>query len=325
MNTLNRLPTDSRILLEAKLAHGLFNKAFRLSLSDGTNWCLRSDHHNFQLVSKLATIMELDECAIKDSHDDFHELIFCRNANADMVIEGVADEVHSKSCSYGSSNYLYFYHHRTLRIWHHKSVSDAAREVLFNNCAINVFINIWFAFHPIYQRSICKGGLPFHAGLAELSGRGVLLAASSNTGKSTCCVRLPDHWQPLCDDEMLVTLDRQKKYRTHPFPTWSDYILRQSEKTWNVQYSVPLSGVFFLEQSEIDKVAPIGEGEAALLMSESAMQICEKFWRNATIEKQREFRRKLFNNACKMAKQIPAYRLGVSRDGRFWEKMEDVL
>ena len=184
---------------------------------------------------------------------------------------------------------------------------------------------MWFALHPIYQRSISKGGLPFHAGLVELGGRGVLLAASSDTGKSTCCRRLPDDWKPLCDDEALIVLDKNKNFRAHPFPTWSDYIERQSEKTWNIQYSVPLSRVFFLEQSEIDEVAPIGEGEAALLISESAMQICEKFWRNASEEEQRNFRKMLFNNACKMAKQIPAYRLGVSRNGRFWEKMEQVL
>jgi len=72
-------------------------------------------------------------------------------------------------------------------------------------------------------------------------------------------------------------------------------------------------------------VAPIGAGEAALLISESAMQICEKFWRNASKKEQRKFRKMLFDNACKMAKQIPAYRLGVSRNGRFWEKMEEVL
>jgi len=88
---------------------------------------------------------------------------------------------------------------------------------------------------------------------------------------------------------------------------------------------VPLTGVFFLEQSKIDEVAPIGEGEAALLISDSAVQICEKFWRNAGKEEQRKFRRELFNNACKMAKQIPAYRLGVSLHGRFWEKIEQVL
>ena len=88
---------------------------------------------------------------------------------------------------------------------------------------------------------------------------------------------------------------------------------------------MPLSGVFFLEQSKTDEVVPVGEGQAALLISESAMQICEKFWRNVDEEQQRQFRKELFDNACKMAKQIPAFRLSVSLHGRFWEKMEEAL
>jgi len=318
---LDRLPDDSRALSKEKLDSVLINRAFHLSLSDGTSWCLRGDHPNFQLTRKLATIMELDEGAINGSH----ELIFCKSANTHVVLNRMIDSPPSKSCSYGGRSYLPFYYHRTLRLWCNNSIPDFECEVLFNNGAKIDFISMWFALHPIYQRSICKGGLPFHAGLVELDGRGALLAGSGDTGKSTCCLRLPDHWKPLCDDETLVVFDKQKKYRAHPFPTWSDYIWRQSEKTLDVQYSVPLSKVFFLEQSDIDEVVPIGEGEAALLMSESAMQICEKFWRNASEEEQRKSREKLFNNACKMAKQIPAYRLGVSRHGRFWEKMEQVL
>jgi SynChlorMet cassette protein ScmC len=96
-------------------------------------------------------------------------------------------------------------------------------------------------------------------------------------------------------------------------------------KTWNVQYSVPLAGAFFLEQSEVDEVLPVGEGQAAVLMNESAGQICGKYWRNLDKEDQKNFREELFNNACEMAKKIPAYRLNVSLEGRFWEKIEQVL
>jgi len=137
--------------------------------------------------------------------------------------------------------------------------------------------------------------------------------------------RLPEHWRTLCDDEALVVADRQEKYRAHPFPTWSEYLWKRSQKTWNVQYSVPLSAIFFLEQSGTDTIEPLGEGHAAVLITESASQIYEKFWRKSDQKDQREFREELFNNACTMAKKIPCYRLYVSLNGRFWEKMEDVL
>jgi SynChlorMet cassette protein ScmC len=152
-----------------------------------------------------------------------------------------------------------------------------------------------------------------------------LLVASGGTGKSTCCERLPDDWLPLSDDESLVVLKEAKKYQAHPFPTWSDYLFKRNKKTWNVQYSVPLSGIFFLEQAEDDHVESVGEGTAAVLMTESATQICEKFWRNLGQEDQKEHRTELFDNACEMAKNIPGYRLSVSKDGRFWEKMEEVI
>jgi hypothetical protein len=60
-------------------------------------------------------------------------------------------------------------------------------------------------------------------------------------------------------------------------------------------------------------------------MTESASQIYEKFWRRSDQKDQREFREELFNNACRMAKKIPCYRLYVGLHGRFWEKMENVL
>ena len=159
----------------------------------------------------------------------------------------------------------------------------------------------------------------------ERAGQGFLLVASGGKGKSTCCRRLPDDWRPLCDDEALVVLNEEKNYQAHPFPTWSDHLWQRSDNTWNVEYSVPLMGIFFLEQSEADAVEPLGEGRAAVLMTESAAQICEKFWRNLAEEDQKKHRTELFDNACEMAQRIPAYRLKMSLEGRFWEKMEEVI
>ena len=129
----------------------------------------------------------------------------------------------------------------------------------------------------------------------------------------------------MCDDEVLVVFDNQENFRAHPFPTWSDYLWRGSEKTWNVQYSVPLCGVFFIEQSEVDEVVPLGKCESAVYMNESSTQVCRKYWGRADNEYQRTFRKNLFVNACGMAKKIPAFRLRVSLHGRFWEEIERIL
>lgn len=178
---------------------------------------------------------------------------------------------------------------------------------------------------PVYRQSISLGGLLVHSGLAEYNGKGVLLAAHSGTGKSTCCRRLPDHWQPLCDDEALIVLDRKNRYRVHPFPTWSEYLWEQSGRTWDVQHSVPLASIFFLEQSTSDGIEPLGQGKAAVLLHASANQICHKFAHILNSEEQKKLWCQLFNNACEMVQKIPAFRLHVSLHGKFWTEIEQAL
>jgi len=293
-----------------------------LILSDGCSWWLSGVNESVRWVDKLATIMELKESKSNGSP----KLIFSSEVASNGRIHRASDCVAAKLSYSGPNAGLSISHPDSFRVWRYNNTPDVVCEVKDNDESAEIeIINMWFALHPIYQRSMCVSGLPFHAGLIELDGRGVLVAARGDTGKSTCCRRLPDYWKPLCDDEALVVFDKQKKYRAHPFPTWSDYLWKHSEKTWNVQYSVPLTGVFFLEQSEVDEVKPLGEGQAAVLMAESATQVCRKFWRTSAREDQRPFRIEIFNNACKMAKQIPAYRLCVSLHGEFWEKMEQVI
>ena len=169
------------------------------------------------------------------------------------------------------------------------------------------------------------GGLPFHAALVECAGRGILLAAKGGGGKTTCSSRLPDQWKILCDDENLVVLDENKVYRVHPFPTWNDYVMKRSENTWDVQYSVPFSGIFFIEQSESDEVIPLSVGQTSVQMTRSVTQVLGRLWNNLPREEQKITMRDIFNNAFEMAKVVPAFRLRVSLDGRFWEEIEKVL
>ena len=122
-----------------------------------------------------------------------------------------------------------------------------------------------------------------------------------------------------------MILDEQKEYRAHPFPTWSDYVWKRERNTWDVQYSVPLSGVFFLEQGEADEAIPLGAGEAAVRISESAIQVYRKHWRSTDPEDQRKSKQQIFHNACEMAKEMPAFLLRTTLHGRFWEEMENVL
>lgn len=288
---------------------------YSISLGDGSQWEIRSDAHMKHWLELLAGILEISPCGSKTAP----KLIF--SVNNDKSNSTCHPEIRGAPLNNGWKCHDL----NTLCVWYHDDIPDVICEVKPFDKPEAEIVTMWNALYPIYQKSISRGGLPFHAGLVEFDGRGVLLAAPGNTGKSTSCNRMPDYWNVLCDDETLVVLDNKKNLRAHPFPSWSDYLWRGSGKTWNVQYSVPVCGVFFLEQSETDEVIPLGKGKAAVYMNESATQVCRKFWRRADEGYQRTFRRTLFNNACEMAKQIPVFRLHVSLHGRFWRKMEGAL
>ncbi|MCP4754442.1 MAG: SynChlorMet cassette protein ScmC, partial [Proteobacteria bacterium] len=305
----------------------MLSNEYASSLSDGNRWRMTvKEGHNIPWLEKLAAIMELPE----DTQPDASKLVLSMPR-----IDAAPFGIHPADTKKPSTEEKKRLHQgwdvvnfRNFRVWSLDALSDKVFESDLDNSEGHEIqiINMWNALQPIYQRSIVDRGLPFHAALIESEGRGVLLAARGDTGKSTCCRRLPDHWKPLCDDEALIVLDKRKnQYRVHPFPTWSDFLWKRGENSWNVHYSVPLHGVFFLEQSEIDEVEPVGEGQAAILINESSSQVCQKFWRSVEKKNEMRFRTEVFRNASKLARSVPAYRLRVSLRGKFWEKIEKAL
>jgi len=186
-------------------------------------------------------------------------------------------------------------------------------------------LSMRFSLFPIYQQTQVLGGLSLHAGLVGRDGKGVLLAGHKNIGKSTCCRRIPKPWHSLCDEETLIVRNEHKQYLAHPLPTWSDYLAKRSEPEWNIHSHLPISAIFLLEQANTDEVIPLGQGEAAVLINQLAMQVCCRYWNNLDYEDLRIRKAKLFENVAGLAKKIPAFSLRVSLGGRFWEEMEKVL
>ena len=211
------------------------------------------------------------------------------------------------------------------RLWTHRDATDVICEISDEGDQRFRLLRMRLFLYPVYRRAQESGGLPFHAALVERDGRGVLLAAPSRTGKSTCCRRLVAPWFALGDDETLFVRDDKGRYFAHPFPTWSEYLGGRSQRTWNVERHVPLSAIFFLERGETDQSLPVGQGKAASFINESAAQVGQRTWIRLPREEKRRLRRKAFDNACELAKVIPAFKLRVSLNGRFWEEMEKVL
>jgi SynChlorMet cassette protein ScmC len=210
---------------------------------------------------------------------------------------------------------------RLIRIWWHPSLTDIVCE-LFNTPLDHIEATMmWQALHPVYQRVIMLGGAPLHAALVTHQGKGFILAGAGGRGKTTCCERLPSGWSALSDDETLLVRTSLGKPTAHPFPTWGAPII--NGKSWNVSVNVPVTAIFFLEQAAEDSATPLGQGEAAVRINESANQSCFSRLRSLPPSSRTEWRRVLFQNSCDIAGDIPAYRLETTKTGRFWEIIEE--
>jgi SynChlorMet cassette protein ScmC len=184
---------------------------------------------------------------------------------------------------------------------------------------------MWQALYPLYIHAIGSGGLPMHAALVERNGKGYAIAAPGGTGKSTCSIRIPPPWRALCDDEMLVVRDVAGTYHAHPLPTWKEYLQHRSNRTWDVQYHVPLAGLFFLLKSEDDDTEAIGRGKGATFIYRSASQVLYKSMLTMNPNNRQAVRLEIFQNSCKMVESVPTFFLRASLTGRFWEKMDEAL
>ncbi len=294
---------------------------YKLRLADGQGWHFIATPETREWVKKLATIMELKTCGT----EEYPKLIFTRRESSERgfrkLVCGLASKIQKDLPRTGWKAHG----RKWLRFWSHSHLPDIICEVGLGEDQIMNFLIMWFSLFPIYQQAQHRGGMSFHAALVERNGIGVLLAAPGDIGKSTCCRRIPHPWHSLCDDETIVVRDNKNGYLAHPFPTWSDYLWRSTERTWNVQRYFSLAAIFFLQQAETNEVIPAGQGQTALLVSQS--ESCIALRNRATLDRKEEMTSKMksFSNACEIAKAIPGYILRVSRSGQFWEEMEKVL
>jgi len=313
---------ESRADWMSSMASGLGHKeGYCLHLANGQGWRILLNDGVNSWVAKLASIMELGAC----DRNGYPRLVFIWR---DSGKESWRDTIYHLNTIISEDLPVSGWKARNLvwlKVWYHSDVPDVICEIGPQDEGEQDVLRMRLSLQPIYQRAQDSGGLPLHAALVEWNATGILLAASANTGKSTCCHRLRNPWKTLCDDETLVIMDNQQQYLAHPFPTWSDYLVKGFNRTWNVQHHVPISAIFFLEQARVDEVLPMGQGQAALLAYQSAIQVCHRNLMNLNREQMRIHRRKLFENACDLTKLIPAFKLKVSLVGQFWKEMERVL
>lgn len=307
-------------------------KTYGLRLANGHRWNFIATEGTEEWVDKFASIMQLKVCEpdespkmvfIKDESEQHYEEIINRldpHISKSFPIEGWKINRYSENGNKVNAKFIY-----------NDKVHDKICFVDENNFDYvdeqenSHILKMWLFSYLIYQREQFFGGLPFHAGLVARNGKGMLLAANGGTGKSTCCRRIPLPWKAFSDDQALIVLDDSRKYRVHPFPTWSEHLWRISDKTWKIESYVDLSAIFFLERSEHDEVIPLERKRSIFLINEMSMQASIIGVLNMEKEEKRLIRLRLFNNSCELSKFIPTYILRVSLHGQFWKEIEKVI
>ena len=290
--------------------------SYILPMGEDCGWVFLARPALRSWMEKFARIMNLKPYDASAGHDDWPRMVFLLKGAEKKSFAALLELPESgwEARDFPSLRFLY-----------HRVTPDIICEIENDGNHELETIRMWMSLSIIYLWVQDSGGLPLHAALLERDGRGVLLAGPADSGKSTSCLRLTRPWRVLSDDQVLLVRDNRKGYLAHPIPTWTDCLSRTGRKTWDVCQKVPISAIFFLEQSNTDEVFQEGQGKSAMLINDSSTYVNLRTFKSLDAEEKRVVRKKIFDNACELAKTVPAFVLRTSLTGRFWEEMEKVL
>jgi SynChlorMet cassette protein ScmC len=292
-----------------------------LELADGSVWVFAATEEASGWLHELARIMELTPTGKKGTRRIYF------SAEGDLKASNPPMTIGSGRN--GKNGWRPYRNGGVYRVWRHETIPEVHMEL--NEAFVAhpeiKYVNMWSALREIHRHALGAGGTPIHAALASHHGRGVLIAAPGETGKSTCYRRLPGvPWQALCDDQTLVLKDHNGSFRAHPFPTWSDHLWRESKNSWAVERAVPLSAIFFLEQASTDRATPVNDpAEAVLSVFEAAKQVWSPCWERVSSDEKKNASSLLFHNVSEIAGAVPCFRLSATLEGEFWKEMEEAL
>jgi len=290
------------------------------SLSCGLAWefrpCEGSDEDVVAWVDRFATYMGLERGAAPSARRLCFGKMAAGNGNglSSRFLPGLPTEIPAADWrAQGNSGMVLLQHPEILDIYCGLYPDDKPAAAQMRRPLV-----------PVFEEAIRAGGLPLHGALAERRGAGLMFVGRSGAGKSTCCRRLPHGWRVLGDDLAIVVRDAEGGYRAHPLPTWSAFETGGNGWPCRANDSVPLRAFLFLHHEPEDGVEPLAGAKTALVIENACKEalLPFDFFSPGHVS---FLGGRLFANAVSLAAAVPAFRLRVSLDGRFWEKIDDIL
>lgn len=267
-------------------------------------------------------IKAIGECMeLLDELRDIMQLSPSSEENADLTI---MSRSHYDSLSKDKySDWQIFYSRKAVRLFNNDVFSKwlmVFPENIMNDHDIRIVL-MWLMLKPFYIHCLSKGALPVHASSASLNGRGIIIAAAGDTGKTTTVRRLPAPWQELADDTALL-LPHDNEFYLYPLPTWSEFIHgRNKSATWKVNKGTKLAGIFFLEQSEQDKADRLSLHVSMMSLYQSSMEAIGDVKEDIS----NELKTEIFETTVSITAKVPSFSLHATLTGKVWESIENAL
>ncbi len=151
-----------------------------------------------------------------------------------------------------------------------------------------------------------RSGCYLHSDGVNMGGKGFLFVGHSGAGKSTIATQLKDRCEILCDDRMIV---RKWDGRFFIHGNWSHGTMPVVSAG-----SAPLSGIFFLEQADENRIVPV----------KNRMEIITKLL--ACLIKPlvtKEWWEKMLTLVEDLADSVPCRRLRFDRSGDVYRILKD--
>lgn len=166
---------------------------------------------------------------------------------------------------------------------------------------------------------------PCHCALVELNGKGAVIGAVGNTGKSTCATRLPAPHKALCDDYAMLYWENDKIF-AQAMPTFSNFMNGDLDYRADCSQTTEISAFFFLKQSERDYTERVNGSTAIQHLNNNFQDLLTiKLLREYPDNALEKVRLKIFDLAFETIKNKPTYMLHASLTGNFWDKIIDVI
>ncbi len=179
---------------------------------------------------------------------------------------------------------------------------------------------IWYGFLP---RLLRRELVVVHGALLARNGRGIVISGPSGAGKSTCAERIPLPWRALCDDAVLISRTGNLFY-AQPLPTWSQ-LAQETPNAVSLREPVTLSAICYLSHAEQDRVKPLPVADQIQMLYRQFYDLSNMWRAGRRNALWRNMNEAVIDFAVDLSRKVPIRKLECSRNGKFWNELEELL